>query len=197
VGTVFGSGDLGEALEDALGALTGTEYGNAEGLQGMATRGAAPGGSGLSEANVNLGDLATRGRAGGNPRYGEELAALEKTHSKLEADEMTLLCESLAAGEDRPCVDRTLLRDMVWRNRRQIRHCYERELQRDPSLQGRLVAQWTVDASGKVSHASITESNLHHAQLERCVVARIESWNFPDIPGEVVVRYPFILRRIK
>ena len=45
-----------------------------------------------------------------------------------------------------------------------------------------------------VQTASITDSTLHDAAVEQCIVTRVRTWTFPapDGGGVVAVEYPFV-----
>jgi TonB family protein len=75
-----------------------------------------------------------------------------------------------------------------------LRACYEREQARKPSLSGKLVVSFTIEASGVVSNASIAESTLKNARVEGCVVERFGKMKFPRPlgGGTVEVRYPLL-----
>ena len=94
-----------------------------------------------------------------------------------------------AAGK----LDKNIIRRFIRRNLSRIRLCYERQLVKDPSLAGTVVAKFTIDSSGKV--ASSNASGLH-PDVDRCVAGAIAAVVFPKPKGggKVTVRYPFIFR---
>ncbi|MCS6797951.1 MAG: AgmX/PglI C-terminal domain-containing protein [Myxococcota bacterium] len=82
---------------------------------------------------------------------------------------------------------------VVRANAAAIRYCYEVEVQRQPSLRGRVVIQWRINLQGAVTTARVEESSLRNATVEGCVVRQVRRWRFPEPDGgEVVVSYPFI-----
>jgi TonB family protein len=74
-----------------------------------------------------------------------------------------------------------------------VRGCYERALLKAPALTGKLVVEWTVTASGRVTGAKVKSKTLDSAQVESCVLQQIVSWQFPKPEGgPVQVTYPFV-----
>jgi hypothetical protein len=76
----------------------------------------------------------------------------------------------------------------------QFKHCYEKELNRDPNLWGKLTATFTISGTGRVSDAQVLTTSLNNANVESCVLGRIRSIRFPQPKGggEVIVTYPFL-----
>lgn len=91
-------------------------------------------------------------------------------------------------------VDRGVIQSVIKRHLPQIRYCYEKVLIRSPTLFGKVATRFVIASNGQVQSAEITESTLGDAEVERCVVAKIQTWRFPRPRGEgiVVVRYPFV-----
>ena len=85
-----------------------------------------------------------------------------------------------------------IVRRIVRRSFGRIRYCYERGLQKDPKLQGRITVKFVIDPSGKVTKASKGPSTtLPDADVVQCVVRSFESMLFPRPQGgAVVVDYP-------
>lgn len=71
-------------------------------------------------------------------------------------------------------------------------NCYQRELQRDSSLQGTVVVRFVIDRDGSIKHAHLRATSLHNSVVEGCVVDEVEQVRFPrPSGGTVVVSYPF------
>ncbi|MGQ0722489.1 MAG: AgmX/PglI C-terminal domain-containing protein [Candidatus Eiseniibacteriota bacterium] len=74
-----------------------------------------------------------------------------------------------------------------------IQFCYDNELERNPSLGGKLIVAITVAASGKVTEAAVVKDTLRSAALTACALAQIEAWKFPKVAsGEVTFQAPFV-----
>ena len=82
---------------------------------------------------------------------------------------------------------------VVRRNQAAVRYCYENELQRQPSLTGRIEIRWRVARSGSVSSARVGSTTMRNARVEGCIVRQVRRWRFPEPDGgEVDVNFPFI-----
>jgi TonB family protein len=81
---------------------------------------------------------------------------------------------------------------------REIRDCYERELAKNSSLEGKLVVGFTILPSGLVDRAELRRSDVHNDNLEKCVLSNVSRWQFPKPPGgaPVIVGYPYCFKRI-
>lgn len=74
-----------------------------------------------------------------------------------------------------------------------IQYCYDNELKRDLTLNGKMVLVLTVLASGVVSEVTIAEDSMRSTRLEQCVLAQVREWRFPAIEqGTVTFRTPFV-----
>lgn len=77
------------------------------------------------------------------------------------------------------------------KNKSALYNIYNRELRKDPSLQGKVVIELTISSSGKVTKARIVSSDLNNKKLERKLIARVKSFRFkPSKAGTSVVTYP-------
>jgi len=94
-------------------------------------------------------------------------------------------------------LDRAEIQRVVTRGVGQIQFCYEKELLKHPSLSGRLVVEWTIDAQGNVTLVKVASSTIESAVVARCIVSAIKGWRFPPPRGgEVTVTYPFIFNAL-
>ncbi len=77
------------------------------------------------------------------------------------------------------------------RNKGAIYSLYSRALRKDPTLQGKVVLEITIAASGKVTACKIISSELNNPRLERRLVARVKMLNFGARDVEtLIVTYP-------
>jgi hypothetical protein len=60
-----------------------------------------------------------------------------------------------------------------------IKACYERGLQRQPSLGGRLLLHWTIDPDGTVGDAKTDADTLAEPEVSACVLSLVQRWRFP------------------
>lgn len=63
------------------------------------------------------------------------------------------------------------------------RGCYERALRTNPTLQGRLIVSVRVASNGNVCSASISQDDLHAADVSSCVLGLFRSKHFPSPTG--------------
>lgn len=80
----------------------------------------------------------------------------------------------------------------------EIRYCYESAMITNPSIEGKLMLDFTISASGKVSSTAVNESTTQSTKLDDCVIRRLVTWAFPLPKGgvNVAVSYPFIFKKL-
>lgn len=77
------------------------------------------------------------------------------------------------------------------RNKGAIYSIYSRALRKDPTLQGKVVLEITIDPSGRVTACKIVSSELNNSSLERKLVSRVKLLNFGAKNVDVlIVTYP-------
>jgi hypothetical protein len=86
-----------------------------------------------------------------------------------------------------------IVRRIVRQRVGQVRLCLEQALRIDPSVQGRLVLDMTLEADGIVSKAAIRSSTLKDDQVGPCVARVLRATRFPRADGktEVALDYGF------
>jgi hypothetical protein len=76
-----------------------------------------------------------------------------------------------------------------------IQACYERRLQADPSLAGRITFRWTVTPTGSVTGVQQHVSTVSDPKVASCIKQVLERLRFPKPDGgSVEISYPFIFR---
>ncbi len=84
------------------------------------------------------------------------------------------------------------IQETVNRRSGALKGCYESELKKDDSLQGKIKVQFTIEASGRVNQVKVVENTLN-ATVGQCVTAQIQRWRFPSPEGgDVTIVYPFV-----
>jgi len=75
----------------------------------------------------------------------------------------------------------------------EIKICYEKSLQSNKGLSGKIVTQFVIGSAGRVTSASISQSGINNSGLETCIVSAVKLWEFPKPRGNgsVNVSYPF------
>ncbi len=192
VASPFGtaSESVGSDAIHAMGNLEGDGVGNAQGFGGLGLAGAGRGGGGVSERGIGLADVGTRGRGGrggsGSGGYGGSAGDLGKKKSRV---------PKLIPGKPKVVgsLDREIIRRVVRRHRNEIRHCYEKQLQKNPKLAGTVKVKFVIAGTGSVMSATISSSDLNNSAVEQCMTQKIRRWTFPEPTGGgiVNVNYPF------
>ena len=184
VDNVFGPGGLGTGQNNALGGLTGAGLGDAGGAGGLGTRGTGPGGGGNALGIGGLGSGTGRGSGG---RGDIDLGGRGKGATRIIPGK-TIVEGSLSKEE----IGRVIRRYL-----NQIKYCYEKELQKNPNLYGKVVVMFQIGGTGNVNEASVVQSSLNDNNCEECVLRIIRRLRFPQPRGGgiVVVTYPFIFQQ--
>lgn len=179
-GEMFSATGLGGGVVDALGRSSGPK-GQQFGT-GLGWRGQGPGGGG---AVAGLpGGTGTRGRGGdGSSLVGGGPSGPKETGSIATGDDVIRI-----GGMDRALIDQ-----VVKQHLQQFRYCYQRELQKDPSLGGKITVKWIISSDGSVSSASVKHDGIGNAAVSRCMTNVTRRMTFPQPKGGIViVSYPFL-----
>lgn len=189
ISTIFGSGGLGGELKSAMGNMFGAKAGDSGGFGGLGLRGNGKGGGGTGET-IGIGGVGTKGRGGGTGTYGTGVGVLGGKES---VDVGITSSDPTVMGS----LDKELIRQVIQRNRGQIRYCYESQLNRFPKLNGKVAIKFIIKADGTVASSEVAQSTAGNAELEQCVAGRVRTWQFPKPKGGgvVVVTYPFIFKQ--
>ncbi|TVQ91783.1 MAG: FHA domain-containing protein [Deltaproteobacteria bacterium] len=178
----FGGGVDAEML-GGIGGLIGAK-GTQVGSGGLGSRGSGLGGGGSADG---LGGLGTKGVGSGASGYGRGGGDFG---AKGEGNIGAVGGDPIILG----ALDRALIDAVIKRHMNQIRYCYQRELTKNPSLQGKLVIKFVIAKDGSVSSANTKSTTLNTPTVENCVVSRFMNMQFPEPKGGgiVIVSYPFI-----
>lgn len=188
--TSFGGGGLNTAAKSGSGYGMGGARSAGGHERGLVGNGMVAAGIGNNRGVVGYGGLGTKGGMGGGaPGYGSH-----KFGGSSGGYFEPLSEESFVEGG----LDRDQINAVIMKNRGQITYCYERGLQQDPSMSGRVEVKFVINPVGRVSAANIASSSLSARQVENCIVDRLRGWKFPTPVGNVNVRvsYPFQLQRL-
>ena len=171
VADVFGQGGIGGDLDSAFDGISGV--GLATGSGDRSTRG---GGTGDA---ATIGGLATAG--GGKVGLAGKAEARVAGNVATEAPEVDGALDSEAVAK------------VVQGRKRMVQDCYERELKRDPTLQGKIEIEFTIGEDGRVVDAKVASNRMGSAAVGECIVSRLRAWRFPKPNGgSVTVNFPFI-----
>ena len=148
------------------------------GFGGLGLRGTGRGGGGTGEGTIGLGNLGTIG--GGRPR-------MDTTRSAPRV--------RTGQAEVRGSLSREVIRRVIRRHQNEVRYCYERELNQNSALQGRVSIRFTISATGAVSAAAAVDTSAGLETVATCISRAVRRWTFPAPQGGgiVIVTYPFVL----
>ncbi len=184
VSNVFGPGGLGSGVNNALGGLRGASMGDAGGAGGLGSRGTGAGGGGTGLGIGGLGSGTGRG-SGGNGNI--DLGGRGKGTTKIVPGKITY-----EGGLSREEIQRVISRVM-----NQIKYCYEKELNKDSALEGKLVMFWVISGTGDVQTTQTAQNTFAGGSgppIEQCVSRIIQRLKFPNPKGGGIVNvtYPFV-----
>ncbi len=185
-GDADGSGEM----MAALGNITGSQIGDAHGNGGIGLSGNGAGGGGDGTGTIGIGNVGTRGMGGGNGSgYGGAGGGFGGKKYKN-------VGVSVGKPKVRGSMDAAIIKRIVREHMNEIRYCYEKELNRNPGLFGKIIMNWTIGPTGSVLNARKAASQMNNAAVEGCMARKIKRWKFPRPKGggEVVVNYPFVFK---
>jgi len=173
---------LGDA---GYGPGRGTGVGPGIGGTGTSTRG----GTGAGGGGKGLADVVTRGpidTGNGRPPRGSP-AGTRVTETKVGLQAGTPEGEFGGLTPEQ-------VRKVVEAHRAAIQYCFDKELQRNTRLSGKIVVYWRIEPAGAVSASRIQSSTVGSPDVEGCLVRTVRKWTFPAAAnGQVTdVRYPFV-----
>jgi len=181
--SMFGTGGLDSAVSSAVGGLIGSQYGQF-GAGGLGSRGSGLGGGGTA---AGLGGLGTRGTGMGASGYGRGAGFYGKKGGG-----------APGVGTGDPIIlgalDKSIIDRIVKQHLAKIRYCYQKELNKNPKLFGKLVVKFVIAKDGSVSTASTKSTTLRNPIVEKCINSRFMRMRFPAPKGGgiVIVSYPFV-----
>lgn len=189
---------VGNDAIHALGNLDGDDPGASSGIFGMGIRGVGRGGGGHDGDSLGRHDVDTSGLSG--VEHGcKGVRCGHGSGPGLESwDKGTKVPPEVIPGKPELIgnLDREIIRRVVREHRRELKFCYEQQLQKNKALGGELMMKFTIASDGGViaALADSGASTLKNAAVSSCVSGKIRRWVFPRSPGNdgiVIVRYPF------
>lgn len=197
VGALGGGAE--SALNDVLrgGAVTGNAadvlaqasgVGVAAGGTGGQLRSRGGGGTGSGEGG-GLGSLAAAGGAGATQQRQEGTEVVEV---RVRGNLRLLDNDGDMTGSGD--FDQRVVVNLIRQRISAIRACYERELRRNPQLNGKVTVEFTIQTTGTVSGVRATENTTGDDAVAACVVSTVQRFRFNPGPegGSVTFSYPFV-----
>lgn len=138
---------------------------------------------------VGLGGIGTKGKGGGQGGYGDTVVAAGEGKGISTVPVSKDL--TLEGG-----LDKYVIRATFAKYRSQIQACYQKELNRDPNLLGKIKLDFTIGASGKLVRYNASDIDLGSKATLNCILSRMPNWRFPKPRGgvNVPVAFPFLLK---
>jgi len=189
-GAIFHSGSaLGDAGE-AMGELTGTMTGDADGTAAIDRMGARTGRGG--DGTVGLGPV------GGKPGQGYSSCA-HCTSTNLHGRSVGTINDDFGGthSEVHGPIDKEIIRRAVRAIAPQFRFCYEQELQHHADLAGRIITKFTIAGNGKVVASMTQSSTVGNQTVDACVANVFRRLQLPAMPsgtGLAIVTYPIAFK---
>ncbi|HOW50703.1 MAG TPA: TonB family protein [bacterium] len=185
---IFGYGGLGAGLEKTLGSVTGLSGVDQFGTGGLGTRGFATGGGGNA---MTIGGMATRGRGGDGSTIGYGMK-----EGRIGGKELAQISAGGGQAVIMGALDRAVIDSYIKRNIAKIRWCYEKELNKNATLFGKVVVNFIISKTGQVSSSKVQRASIQSEPVETCVADQIRKIRFPAPKGGgiVVVTYPFVFK---
>ena len=182
---------MGADAESVVGSLIAANPGAAYGPGGLGSTGTGAGAAGEHEGTIGGGGpLGTIGRFGHGPGAGRDYGTGVGT---LHARQVRVPDPIIGDASVRGTLDKEIIRRVVRRHLNEVKYCYQQALTRRPTLEGRIVTQFTIAPTGQVLAAVLQSSTLREVSVEACVVNAVKRWEFPapDRGGLAMVSYPF------
>ncbi|MEO1268415.1 MAG: AgmX/PglI C-terminal domain-containing protein [Myxococcota bacterium] len=92
-------------------------------------------------------------------------------------------------------LDKKVIQRVVRKNLRGVKSCYERELRKNPSLEGRVEVTFAVLPTGRVADVRIIRNTVND-KVGQCITTKVGRWVFPKPEGDgrVSLVYPFVFK---
>ena len=189
---LLGSGPLKNIFDNSDGfdskmnvAMSGEggELQIGRGAGGMGMRGVGKGGGGEGFGRVGgLGKVDTGGGKGMGGKIGGKAKQKVKVKTDLGAPSVGDFC------------DKNDIRRVVASKTNAITFCFEKELQSNPSLSGKIIARWKVGLDGAVmGNADIASTTMNNKNVEGCIARVIARFRFQEPKGGIcIIEYPFV-----
>jgi hypothetical protein len=178
-----GSFTVGQDDSDIWGNMTGTDFGEDYGTGGLGLIGSGRMGGGPAEGVIGIGNTGLIGKPHLKP--GISTVGFGPKEKKPPV---------ITTGKiDSTGIDRDMVRRVVRAHLNEIRSCYNAGLTKNPTLEGRVLIQFTIITSGKVASSIVQENTTKDVSVGDCINRAVKRWKFPSLKGTAVVSYPFRL----
>ena len=177
-----GTGEL-QGVADTATGFSGQAEDRAGDDMGVRTKNTGAGGRGKS--TVGISGVGTKGKGTGD--FGQGQGGLNKKGR-------VVINMGGQEAEFVGSLDREAIRRVIRNNIKAIKNCYDRELNKNKNLYGKLVLRWNIIEQGRVTKAKVVSNSLGSPIVAKCIMTRLKTWRFPEPPPntEGEVTYPFV-----
>ncbi|GMV43006.1 MAG: hypothetical protein AMXMBFR64_47220 [Myxococcales bacterium] len=168
-------------------APEGVNLSTAMPVAGVFTMKAAEGAALMGHGSGGMGFRGTGAGGGGAVGYGR-IVGMGKGGGRVAKAPAVKVASAVVSGS----ADRETVQRQIRRHTGAIRAVYERSLQSNPALKGKIVVRITIDKDGSVSEVRVESDTLGDEETTKGLVAVIKKIVFPKQGGIVVVTYPFV-----
>lgn len=181
---VFGNVDGFDAKMNVAMSGEGNTLVIGRGSGGMGMRGTGRGGGGEGFGRVHgLGKVDTGGGKGVSAKIGGKKKKKVKARVSRGAAKVGQFCA------------KSNIQAVVGRGSGGIKYCYEKALQTNPSLSGKVIISWTVNLQGQVVKSFVASSTLNNKEVESCMTRVVKRWRFdPPKGGHCIIQFPFTFK---
>ncbi|MCA9544730.1 MAG: AgmX/PglI C-terminal domain-containing protein [Myxococcales bacterium] len=179
---VFGDKSGFDSKLNAAMSGVGDELVVGQGAGGMGLRGTGTGGGGEGFGRIHgMGRIDTGGGRGTRAKLGGKKAAKKKVKIRKGTAGITGFCKQA-----------DILR-VVNARQRGIQYCYEKELARNPELNGKVTLSWRIGLDGSVQKVFVESSSLNNKTVEGCMTRQVQRWRFAKPEGGMCqIKFPFV-----
>lgn len=174
-------------LDQAVTGLAGARLAVGRGAGGLGNTGTGLGGGGTGfgriqgSGNLDLGPGRGTGKKGVGLGTGKEReVSVGVDTGKADAD----------GGLTKEQIERVVVSHMA-----ALKYCYEKELQRKPSLAGKIELRWMIRPDGQVERVNTTENTMGDKDVDACMQRQVKNWRFPKATAPTLVqKFPFFFK---
>ncbi|MCY4444643.1 MAG: AgmX/PglI C-terminal domain-containing protein [Proteobacteria bacterium] len=172
-GGLGGGSGSGERTRGLGGSLAAGSALGLEGTSGQMNK-FGSGGGGILTGAKGVGGFSASGTGGGR----------SKVQINVSSDGAPGVSGGLNSG---------VVTKVIRANHNAIRHCYEKQLQRNPNARGRIKARFVIGANGRVVSVTKIQDTVGSSELIGCIFQKVRTWKFPKPAGgqKVTVTYPW------
>jgi TonB family protein len=142
---------------------------------------------GTSSGGINTASLSRNVGGSGDSIGGVEFSRVESSIGTDFAGE-----ESPLSGGPGPSRTDEEIQIVFDRYKAALYRIYNRELRKNPTLQGKMVLRITIKPDGSVSASSVDSSDMDSPTLDKNIAARVKKFNFGEKEGvpTITILYP-------